>query len=51
MKRFKLRHKLYKVSTADMTDLDEQAYEDKWLLKTERLEAKRWRRFRQQLTV
>lgn len=51
MKRFKLRNKAYKVSSADITEIDDQAYEDKWLLKTERLHLKQFRRFKQQLSV
>lgn len=49
MKRFKLRNKLYKVSTADISELDDQAYEDKWLLKTEQLHMRQLRRFKQRI--
>lgn len=50
MKRFKLP-KLKRFSPADISELDDQAYEDKWLLKSERLQARKWRRFKQQLTT
>ena len=47
MKRLHILNKPTRV--ADLADLADQDYEDRWLLEAEKLEAKRLRRFRQQL--
>jgi len=47
MKRLHILTKPTKVS--DLSLIEEQDYEDKWLLQAEKIEAKRVRRFRQQL--
>jgi hypothetical protein len=47
MKRLHILTKPIKV--ADLAEIDAPDYEDKWLLQVEKIEAKRLRRFRQQL--
>lgn len=49
MKRLRIITKPIKV--ADIQEVEAQNYEDKWLLKAEKIQAKRLRRFRQNLAT
>lgn len=49
MKRLRIITKPIKV--ADIQDVEVQVYEDKWLLQAEKIQAKRLRRFRQNLAT
>ncbi len=47
MKRFKILTKPTRLSEVDFDNLDED--QDDWRLKAERLQARRWRKLKQQL--
>lgn len=49
MKRLHIINKPIKLT--DLADIEAQDYDDRWLLKEEKRQAKRMRRFRQYLTV